>query len=105
MTCIPGFHLHLVRTGNQLNLQLSYTYPTSEPLTIYSETGSFTLQAEMCSDCLMILKRLEGTSPVWRLRTARIEEVVDLLPSSFRLCDPEDQKVLQAIGLLKKSTT
>src|SRR6516164_977299 len=103
MTYTSGFHLHLAQTGDRLSLQMSYIYPLSETPMESLETGSFTLRAAMCSDCLTILKLLEATSPAWRSQTVHI--VPGRPPLSFRLCDPQDQAILQAIGILKKSST
>src|SRR5215831_105318 len=103
MTFLPGFHLHLVEIGDQLHLQMSYTYPHSSLRAMSSDNGSFTLQAETCSDCRMTSRRLVGTSPVWPLPMGLTE--AGLQPLSFRLCDPSAVELLEISGLLKRNSS
>src|SRR6516225_2719450 len=102
MTWLPGFHMHLVVIGDQLHLQLCYTFPATGPLTMCLETGSFTLQAEICSACLAISKLLRDASPAFPLPTDLI--VADQLRSSYRLCDPEAVELLTITGVLRRNS-
>src|SRR5215831_18560622 len=102
MTFIPGFHMHLVVIGDQLHLQMSYTFPATKMVTEFSETGYVTLRAATCSACLATSKRIVDSSPAFPLPTDLI--IADQLRSSFRLCDPEAVELLTRTGVLKRNS-
>src|SRR5215471_13747416 len=102
MTWLPGFHMHLVVIGDQLHLQMSYISPASPMVIECSATGSVTLQAEICSACLVTSRRIMATLPAFPLPTDLI--IAEQLRSSFRLCDPEAVDLLTATGVLKRNS-
>src|SRR6516162_8547177 len=101
MTLAIEYHLVLAETGGQLHPQLSRPSLLLNGQPPSSDAGWTLAVVDICSTCLMILRRHEELSLVWPSRTAHM--VGDQRPLSFPLCDPLWDDALTATGHRKKN--
>src|SRR6516225_8208814 len=103
MTLAIEYHLVLAETGGQLHPQLSSPSLLLNGQPPSSDAGWTLAVVDICSRCLMILRRHEEQSLAWPSRTAPTG--LDLPPSSFPLCAPQWVDALTTTGHLRKSST
>src|SRR6516162_11254378 len=101
MTLAIEYHLVLVGTGGQLHPQLSSPSLLLNGQPPSSDAGWTLAVVDICSTCLMILRRHEELSLAWPSLTGPTG--LDLPPSSFPLCDPLWDDALTATGHRKKN--
>src|SRR6516162_903274 len=101
MTLAIEYHLVLAETGGQLHPQLSSPSLLLNGQPPSSDAGWTLAVVDICSTCLMILKRHEELSLAWPSRTAPTGPVPP--PSSFPVCSPQWDDALTITGHLKRS--
>src|SRR6516164_597414 len=101
MTLAIEYHLVLAETGGQLHPQLSRPSLLLNGQPPSSDAGWTLAVVDICSTCLMILRRHEELSLAWPSRTGPTG--LDLPPLSFPLCAQVWEGPLTITGHLKRS--